>query len=34
MQAAAVGLPFFAAGAIKVCYDIAVYFAFRRKQES
>ena len=33
MQAVAIGVPFFAAGGIKVCYDIAVYFAFRRAQE-
>lgn len=30
MQIAAFGLPFFAAGGIKACYDLAVFFAFRR----
>jgi MFS family permease len=29
MQTAAVGVPFFAAGGIKICYDLTVYFAFR-----
>lgn len=33
MQAAAAGIPFFAAGSIKVCYDLPVYFAFRRVRE-
>lgn len=30
MQLANAGIPFFAAGTIKACYDLAVYFAFRR----
>lgn len=30
MQLAAAGIPFFAAGAIKACYDVAVYLTFRR----
>jgi MFS family permease len=30
MQLANAGIPFFAAGAIKACYDLAVYFTFRR----
>jgi hypothetical protein len=30
MQFAYAGIPFFAAGTIKACYDLAVYFAFRR----
>ena len=30
MQLASAGIPFFAAGGIKVCYDLAVYFSFRR----
>jgi hypothetical protein len=30
MQLASAGIPFFAAGAIKVCYDLVVYVAFRR----
>lgn len=30
MQLAAAGIPFFAAGGIKVCYDVAIYFIFRR----
>lgn len=33
MQSAAIGAPFFAAGGIKACYDIAVYIAFRRVGE-
>jgi MFS family permease len=33
MQQAAFGVPFFVAGGVKVCYDLAVYFAFRHKHE-
>jgi predicted MFS family arabinose efflux permease len=33
VQAAAAGTPFFAAGAIKACYDLTLYFAFRRVKE-
>jgi len=28
-SAAALGLPFFIAGALKIVYDIAIYFTFR-----
>jgi MFS family permease len=34
MQTAAIGVPFFACGGIKACYDVALYFAFRRINES